>query len=147
MAVVPLQGGVGLTPDSSEAQSGVVVSPDLSAVALALGPPEQPPEITAQAQQVREQRAGGGTVCGTGEIQGKTQSRINGSGRCGVKNPVRIKSIGGMRLSSPSAMECATAETLLRWVKQGARPTLADQGAGRAALRVIGHISCRTQNG
>ncbi len=84
LAVVPLMGTDALTPVSPEAQSGAVVPPDLSAlaVALALRPPERPPEITRQAQQVREQRARG-AVCGSVDIQGQTLSRINGSGECG----------------------------------------------------------------
>ena len=148
LAVVPLMGTDAPTPASPEARSRAVLPPDLSAlaVALALRPPERPPEITRQAQQVREQRARG-AVCGSVDIQGQTLSRINGSGGCGVNNPVSITSIGGVRLSTPSTMDCTTAEALLRWVEQSARPTLADQGGGLASLRVIGHYSCRNRNG
>lgn len=121
--------------------------PEISdlAVGLALRPPERPEHITRAAEAARAARARG-AVCGNLEIQGTAIGSVPGPGSCGVDGAVRVTSIAGVRLSTPSTMDCTTAQALHRWVENGARPAIGNAGGGLAEIRVIGHYSCRTRN-
>ena len=119
------------------------ISPEATAVALR--PPARPPEITRAYVAARAERARG-AVCGDPDIQGRVIDPIGSGGGCGVAEPVRITSVSGVRLSTPSIMDCTTARALNAWVAQGARPAVGGTGGGIESLRVIGHYSCRTRN-
>ncbi|NDU99889.1 extensin-like domain-containing protein [Pseudoroseicyclus tamaricis] len=122
--------------------------PELSplAVALAFRPPERPDEITRAAierQRLRER----GAVCGNVDIQGERLGNVPGPGSCGVEDAVSVRSIGGIRLSYPSTMDCRTAEALNAWVQRVAIPTFSGTGGGLSGIRVMGDYSCRGRNG
>ncbi len=115
------------------------------AVARAIRPEERPRNITVRAeqQQAELQR---GAVCGRPSIQGEVVAAIHGSGGCGIAEPVRIRSVSGITLSTPALMDCQTAQALDRWVANGAIPAVGDYGGGLRTLQVMGHYTCRPMN-
>ncbi len=88
-----------------------------------------------------------GAVCGNPAIRGRRIPAIVGriSG-CGVPDPVQVTEVGGVQLSTPSTMNCETAQALLNWTEQGAKPAVGRLGGGIATYRIVSHYSCRTRN-
>ena len=115
------------------------------AVAAAFRPPERPPEVTAEAERAKAERARG-QVCSTSELQGDVLGTVDGPGTCGIENAVRVRSVGGVRLSTPATMDCTTARSLLAWVQTGALPAVGGRGGGLTGLRVASHYACRGRN-
>jgi hypothetical protein len=87
-----------------------------------------------------------GSVCGVRSIRGKAVSRINGKGRCGIANPVKVTEVAGISLTREITMNCTTAKRLDNWVSKSAKPVIGRKGGGLAAIQVIGGYSCRTRN-
>ena len=125
----------------------VAPAPQFSALAIAtaIRPETRPPEVLQRASTQRVARVRG-SVCGNPEIQGDVLEPIGGSGGCGVAEPVQIRSVGGVALSTAAIMDCTTAEALLDWVQRGAIPAVGNEGGGIASLRVAGHYTCRPRN-
>lgn len=100
---------------------------------------------TQPTQVVTEGRAG--SLCGIPGIKGVTLAPIPGriSG-CGIDDPVRVASVDGVVLTTPSVMDCATAQALNTWVIKGVRPNVGRLGGGVAGLKVAAHYNCRTRN-
>jgi hypothetical protein len=65
---------------------------------------------------------------------------------CGIKDPVQIVAVSGVRLSQGSTMTCETAQALSTWVDRGLKPAVGRMGGGVESLRVAAHYSCRTRN-
>ena len=87
-----------------------------------------------------------GSVCGDASIKGAVIGEVPGQGDCGIGQAVQVTSIGGITLSQPSKMECATARTLRNWIGQQMVPTIGKTGGGVTGLRVAAHYACRTRN-
>jgi hypothetical protein len=115
------------------------------AVARAVLPSARPPGIVERAAQRRAELARG-QVCGDAAIQGEVIAPIHDDGGCGVEEPVLIRSIDGVRLSEPSTMDCTTAQALLDWTRNGARPAVAGRGGGLLGFEVMGSYTCRPRN-
>ena len=103
----------------------------------------------ALTQRVTEQAAAAvrGQVCGDPAIQGEVIADIAGPGGCGVIGAVRVKSVAGVRLTTQPTIDCNTAKALRRWVTDGIIPAVGDTGGGVAALRIMGHYTCRNRVG
>ncbi len=127
----------GVTPDAPQ------FSPQ--AVAVSLRPAARTAQVIQQASTVRRETARG-AVCGDPGLQGEVMAAFHDGGGCGVDEPVRIRSVGGVTLSTPSIMDCNTAEALLSWVERSARPRLRDMGGGLAGLQIMGSYTCRPRN-
>ena len=65
---------------------------------------------------------------------------------CGIENAVEVRSVAGVRLSSPAVIDCRTATRLRQWVENAAIPTFRGQGGGLAQIDIMGAYSCRTRN-
>lgn len=115
------------------------------AVAVALRPEARSARVVEQASSVRRETARG-AICGTSDLQGDVISAIRDGGGCGVEEPVRVRSVGGIQLSTPATMDCTTASALLAWVDQSARPALRGAGGGLVGLQVMGSYACRPRN-
>lgn len=115
------------------------------AIANSLHPLVRPAAITQRFEEERAARLRG-QVCGDPAIQGVVIGRVEGRGRCGIENAVRIKSVSGVRLSTQATIDCRTARALNTWVKNGARPAVGELGGGISSLRVVSHYSCRFRN-
>ncbi|MEL6913999.1 MAG: extensin family protein [Pseudomonadota bacterium] len=88
-----------------------------------------------------------GQVCGDPALQGDRIAPIVGrvSG-CGVAEPVRLRAVSGLRLSTPARMDCRTARALKTWVEEGVKPATGTLGGGPSSLRVAAGYACRTRN-
>lgn len=88
-----------------------------------------------------------GAICGSSSIKGTAVKPIGGRLRgCGIAKPVRITSVQGVRLSTPSTMDCNTAKALDTWVRKGVKPAVGRRGGGVKQLKVAAHYACRTRN-
>lgn len=124
-------------------QSALFISP--FAVGNSLHPLVRPAAITRRYEEARAARLRG-QVCGDPDIQGVAVGRVEGRGRCGIENAVRVKSVAGVQLSTQAVIDCTTARALKRWVENGAIPAVGDLGGGIASMRVVSHYSCRFRN-
>lgn len=115
------------------------------AVARAVLPAVRPPGIVERAAQRRAEMVRG-QVCGDPAIQGEIVAAIHGGGGCGVEEPVFVRSIDGIRLSEPATMDCTTAQALLDWARDGARPAVGGRGGGLVGFEVMGSYTCRPRN-
>jgi hypothetical protein len=102
--------------------------------------PEQAPKsVPKSAPSVK------GSVCQDPAIRGVSIPDIKGAQRgCGVKNPVRVSEIDGVRLSVAATMDCDTARALRTWVTQKLQPAFG--GARVTELQVAAHYACRGRN-
>jgi hypothetical protein len=103
------------------------------------------PSKPLKAAKTKRQRKKG-SVCGVRSIRGKAVSRINGKGRCGIANPVKITEVAGVSLTREVTVNCTTAKRLDDWVSKSAKPLIGRKGGGLVAVQVIGGYSCRTRN-
>lgn len=115
------------------------------AVSRSLRPYRRTSRVEQRAEQARVARLRG-QVCGDPDIQGDALADINGSGACGINNPVRVRSILGVRLRGAATIDCNTARALKTWIARGALPAVGSEGGGVASLRVVSDYSCRTRN-
>ncbi|MFW5641680.1 MAG: extensin family protein, partial [Roseicyclus sp.] len=88
-----------------------------------------------------------GTLCGQPGLDGETLEPIVGriSG-CGIADPVRVRVVDGVPLTSPATVSCATARALQAWLREGVIPAVGRTGGGVAHLRVAASYACRTRN-
>ncbi len=88
-----------------------------------------------------------GAVCGMNGIKGVELSPIAGRIKgCGLAEPVRVTSVDGVQLSTPSIMDCTTAKALNGWVSGSVKPSVGRLGGGVTRLKVAAHYACRTRN-
>lgn len=86
------------------------------------------------------------SVCGDIDIQGEAVGAVTGSlPGCGAKDAVRVRSISGVRLSTPSVMHCDLAKSLNRWVSKDVEKAFGRRNKV-VSLRVAAHYACRTRN-
>lgn len=93
------------------------------------------------------ERGQAGALCGDARLVGERLSPITGriSG-CGIAQPVRLRAVDGVALSSPATINCDTARALRTWLDEGVRPAVGRRGGGVAGLRVVASYACRTRN-
>lgn len=88
-----------------------------------------------------------GSACGVPGIEGARIKRVPGRiPGCGVAEPVRITSVGGVVLSQPAVMDCPTAKALYSWINNSVVPAVGRKGGGVRSLKVAAHYACRTRN-
>lgn len=87
-----------------------------------------------------------GSVCGVAAIKGETIGDVPGAGACGVRDAVRVTSVGGIALSQAATLNCGTAKALNGWVQGSAKPIIGKTGGGLTGLKVAAHYVCRTRN-
>lgn len=122
---------------------GVMARSPLPVARPTAGPP--PRASASPAPDNRAPRSG--SVCGKRTIRGEAIAAIPAKlPGCGLRQPVRITEVAGVRLSRPAVMNCQTARILNDWVHQGVKPAVGRRGGGLAALKVIADYSCRTRN-
>jgi|GEM_PF-101087 len=129
------------------------IGPQISELAIArsLRPSQRPSDLRIVPVSLRvaepPRQDVRGALCGDASIQGEALGDVSGPGACGVENAVRVRSVGGVRLSEPGVMTCDTARALARWIQTEAKGVVGDTGGGLAALQVMGTYSCRARNG
>lgn len=86
-------------------------------------------------------------LCQSADIVGQRVADIPGRIRgCGVKDPVRVRSVAGVALSQPAVMDCRTAMALRFWVESALKPAVGNREGGVRQLKVAAHYACRTRN-
>ena len=116
-----------------------------AAVDEAPRPEDRPEGIEVAAAEAEVARVRG-SVCGDVGIQGVVRGEVAGAGACGIADAVEVRSVAGVRLSSPAVIDCPTASALRRWVEDVAVPAVGQTGGGLAGLQIIGGYSCRSRN-
>jgi hypothetical protein len=88
-----------------------------------------------------------GTLCGIPGLSGERLEPITGrSAGCGIAEPVRLRVVDGIPLTTPATINCDAARALRTWVREGLVPAVGDTGGGVANLRVVASYACRTRN-
>lgn len=88
-----------------------------------------------------------GALCGQAGLTGERLSPITARVRgCGIAEPVRLRVVDGITLSTPATVNCETARALQTWVKDTLVPTVGRHGGGVRSLRVVASYACRTRN-
>jgi hypothetical protein len=88
-----------------------------------------------------------GALCGVPGLVGDQLEPITGrSSGCGVAEPVRLRAVDGVALSTPATVNCETARALQTWVQRSLVPTVGRTGGGVSSLRVVASYACRTRN-
>ncbi len=105
------------------------------------------PAALTQRVERQAQETVRGQICGDPAIQGEEIADIDGPGGCRVLGAVRVKSVAGISLTMQPTIDCNTAKALRRWISDGVIPAVGDTGGGVAALRVVGHYTCRSRVG
>lgn len=87
-----------------------------------------------------------GQLCGSAGIFGEELEPIVGriSG-CGITEPVRVREVDGIALSTPATINCNAALALQEWLGE-ARDIVGRTGGGITQIRVVASYSCRTRN-
>jgi hypothetical protein len=88
-----------------------------------------------------------GAICGQPGLVGERLDPIVGrSSGCGIAQPVRLRAVDGVALSTPATINCDTARALQTWVRDSVVPTVGRVGGGVQSLRVVASYACRTRN-
>lgn len=120
--------------------------PPETAVTASLRPSQRPSAVVLQGEKQAALRRAG-AVCNDIDIQGEAISAIPGRlPGCGQANPVRIRSILGIKLSQRSIMDCRTARAVKSWIANGVNPAVSGYRGGVRELHVMAHYNCRTRN-
>lgn len=86
-----------------------------------------------------------GALCGDPDLRGEVLAPITSRVRgCGIKEPVRVTEVAGVRLSTPATLDCPTARALRAWVEDGLKPAVGRRGVSE--LQIAAHYACRTRN-
>lgn len=88
-----------------------------------------------------------GAICGQPGLLGERLDPIVGRSRgCGIAEPVRLRAVDGVTLSTPATVNCQTARALQTWMQDSVIPTVGRAGGGVQSLRVVASYACRTRN-
>jgi hypothetical protein len=88
-----------------------------------------------------------GALCGIPGLVGDRLEPIPGRIQgCGIAEPVRLRAVDGIALSTPATINCTTAQALQTWVQSSLVPTVGRTGGGVRSLRVVASYACRSRN-
>lgn len=117
-----------------------------SAVGYSYRPITRPSDLNRNVTPAASRRVQG-QICGSRNIQGTVVAAIPGriSG-CGIANPVKVRAVAGVPLSTEAIMDCTTAKAFATWVERGMKPAMGNYKGGVARINVVAHYACRTRN-
>ncbi|NOR63636.1 MAG: extensin family protein [Rhodobacteraceae bacterium] len=84
-------------------------------------------------------------LCNNPAILGTPVSDIS-EGGCGIDNPVAVRYVAGVRLSTPATLNCRTANTLADWVENDAQDAVKKLRSQITEMTVFASYACRTRN-
>ena len=92
--------------------------------------------------------ASSGFVCRDPRLKGRPVPTIVARGRaCGILDPIKIREIAGVKLSTEATLNCPTARRVADWLTGVAQPAAkAELGAPIRSVWVMGSYVCRTRN-
>ncbi|HSF91598.1 MAG TPA: extensin family protein [Paracoccaceae bacterium] len=85
-------------------------------------------------------------LCGDPALAGERLDSFTESNSCGIRNPVRVHYVAGVRLNEKPTLNCKAATALADWVVETAKPNFARSGPSLAELRVFSSYACRNRN-
>ncbi len=104
------------------------------------------PGTVAEKALFNRRKLRAGSVCGDVDIQGEPVGAVAGTlPGCGARDAVRVRSVSGVQLSTPSVMDCDLAQALNRWVSRDVEKAFGRRNKV-VSLRVAAHYACRTRN-
>ena len=125
-------------PSQAETVTPPVVRPP---AVRPLARPDQTAEPTQPAQPKASRK---GSVCRNNAIKGKELAAITARTKgCGIKDPVQVTSVNGVRLNPPATINCDAAAALATWIEDGLQPAYGNQVV---QLNVAASYVCRTRN-
>lgn len=151
-------GAVFVSPVSPQAGARAVNAPPGTtrlAIARSLRPELRPAGLVQQVRATATRQTPGrvtqpgerGALCGVPGLVGERLEPILGRIQgCGIPEPVRLRAVEGIALSTPATVNCQTARALQTWVQRSLVPTVGRTGGGVASLRVVASYACRTRN-
>ncbi len=144
----------GLFAGTPNAPAGIRASTAL-AVARSLRPALRPDGLEARVRATATRQTPArvaqpgtrGGLCGSPGLVGDRLQSITGriSG-CGIAEPIRLREVDGIALTTPATINCNTARSLQTWVQRSLVPEVGRRGGGVANLRVVASYACRTRN-
>ncbi len=84
-------------------------------------------------------------LCNNPAILGEVLPAIS-EGACGIENPVAVRYVSGVRLSTPATLNCRTANTLANWVENDAQNAVKKLRSRITEMTVFASYACRTRN-
>ncbi len=149
-AIAGVKDGVILRP---RARADAALTAEKQAALMPEAASAQPREAKRQRDRGGKGRKSGsgysaaGSVCGVNAIKGSPQKTFGNPGSgCGVKDPVQVTSVAGVRLSEPATLDCPTARALNGWVEGAIKPAFGSKAGGVVELKVAAHYVCRNRN-
>ena len=98
------------------------------------------PDMSALAAQEGLSR-----LCNNPALLGEVVSPIS-NGACGIQNPVAVRYVAGVRLSTPATLNCRTANTLANWVENDAQEAVKKLRSRITEMTVFASYACRSRN-
>ncbi|MFY0617272.1 MAG: extensin family protein [Shimia sp.] len=101
-----------------------------------------------KSKKKERRKAGIGKVCRDRKLIGQEIDPVPGKlPGCGIsKGAIRLYEVEGVKLSTPSVMNCDTAKALQTWVDKGMNKAVRSYGGGAREIKVAAHYACRTRN-
>ena len=85
-------------------------------------------------------------LCKDPRLKGELLESFSQSGGCGITEPVRLREVDGVALSTPAMVDCETAGALAEWVEDIAKPAFRRTGGGLVRLEIYASYACRARN-
>ncbi|WP_439139326.1 extensin family protein [Roseicyclus sp.] len=140
----PVAAVIAIAPGTSALAVPRSLRPDLRPADLARPRAGTAPRTTTASVAPTVQR---GRLCGQRGLAGDRLAPIyTGTGGCGIVEPILLREVDGIALSSPATINCDTARALQQWVRQSLVPEVGRYGGGVRSLRVVASYACRTRN-
>jgi hypothetical protein len=83
--------------------------------------PDPTPETTPEPASSKPKKSGKG-LCQDPRLQGDVLASFGSAQGCGVADPVRVKLVDDIALTTPATLDCGTAVALANWVEGVAEP-------------------------
>ena len=84
-------------------------------------------------------------LCSNPALLGERLDDIS-EGACGIENPVAVRYVAGVRLSTPATLNCRTANILADWVADEAQDAVKKLRSPIAEMTIFASYACRSRN-
>jgi hypothetical protein len=85
-------------------------------------------------------------LCKDPRLKGELLESFGDPTGCGITDPVRLREVDGVKLSTPATIDCETAGALADWIEDVAKPAFRRTGGGLDRLEIYASYACRKRN-
>jgi hypothetical protein len=85
-------------------------------------------------------------LCKDPRLKGELLESFGDPKGCGITDPVRLREVDGVKLSTPAMVDCETAGALADWLEDVAKPAFRRTGGGLVRLEIYASYACRPRN-